>query len=119
MRSVRLDKRCILQTESETGTWVDRTGVAHQLVDMSPAYRANVLEHLRQQADAWIHGARTMAITLALYGAIAPAQANREIAAVRALPPRLDRSHPPRPRPAPPQRHRPTPIATAERSCDR
>lgn len=77
-----IDKRCILQTR----TWVDRDGMAHDLEDMTPDYRANVLQHLRQEAPNWIDGARVIAITLALHGAIDAAQANREITAVAALP---------------------------------
>jgi hypothetical protein len=78
-----IDKRCLLQTE----TWVDRAGTPCQLADMTPGYRANVLEHLRQEAAAWIRGAYAVAVTLALYGVIDVRQANREIAAAHALPP--------------------------------
>jgi hypothetical protein len=79
----QIDKRCILQTR----TWVDTHGIPHALVDMTPEYRSNVLAHLRQTTPRWVNDAYATDVTLTLYGAIAPQEASREIAALAALPP--------------------------------
>jgi hypothetical protein len=78
-----LDKRCLLQTE----TWVDREGVANPLTSMSRKYRANVLALLRHQSPRWALDAYTVEVALTITGVIPPAQASREITALRSLPP--------------------------------
>lgn len=79
----RLDKRCILQTES----WVDREGAAHSLTAMSREYRGNVLAFLRRESPQWMLDAYALEVAMTITGVIEPAQASIELAALRSLPP--------------------------------
>lgn len=45
-----IDKRCLLQDTY----WIDTYTHRHHLVEMTPTYRANVIDHLLSQAPLWL-----------------------------------------------------------------
>ncbi|MCM3516243.1 hypothetical protein [Nocardioides sp. P86] len=78
-----IDKRCILRDQ----IWVDVRGHVHPLEDLTPAYRANVINYLRRTTPNWVVEAGAWLYLDEVAGRIDSAESARRHLLLRTAPP--------------------------------